>query len=548
MIGLRVALVAGTLGLGGAEKQLTYIARALHEAGANVQVFCLARGEYYEAKLINIGIPIHWFGKHQHPVLRLFDLFGQLYRFRPDIVQSTHFFTNFYSSFVARMLGAIDIGAARNDIRYSVDAIPNLGYWLLQFPRFLVTNSIAAQQQAIFYRGYKKSVDYLSNIIDLEEFEQSSQQRVVIPTSNENKKIVMLVANLKPVKRVERFLYALSIALENNPDIVGWIVGDGSERTKLESLAVEIGLNSDKVRFWGHRDDVLALLKYANVLCLTSEKEGFPNVLLEGIADTLKESIRSAGLAGGANSAARYFLVALVFLYFLQVQNKNKFFRIVVFTFIGIIILGTLVTISRTGILLLVTAIGMLLVLERGQNRSQALVLVLISLIVVWFFADNIISISYSILPSIQNSSDTMGVRYGLWQAGIRMLEAHPIGGVGIGQFPQQLPYYGHELLKAKYLSKGAHNMYIQVAAEAGLVGLLFFISLLISSLRIFWKSQKANDGGLALIGKTWLVAFVLILIGGITKHDHYDKLLWFMIGISACPLWANNVLVKENA
>jgi O-antigen ligase len=257
-----------------------------------------------------------------------------------------------------------------------------------------------------------------------------------------------------------------------------------------------------------------------------------------GVADTVEDSIRSAGLAGGANSAARYFLVALIFLYFLQVRQTNMLIRMALFAFMGLIILGVLVTVSRTGILLLAAAVGLLIMMERGGNRPQALVLVLVSITIVWFFADNILAISRSILPSIRTGSDTVGVRYGLWKAGIKMLEDQPLQGVGLGQYPRQLPYYGHEWLKVKYLNKGAHNMYIQIAAETGLIGLFLFLGLLALSLRIFWRSQKSANPDLAFVGQTWMIAFILILIGGMTKHDHYDKLLWFMIGISACPMW----------
>jgi len=44
---VRIAFVAGTLGQGGAEKQLVYMARALRDSGADVRVYCLTRGEHY---------------------------------------------------------------------------------------------------------------------------------------------------------------------------------------------------------------------------------------------------------------------------------------------------------------------------------------------------------------------------------------------------------------------------------------------------------------------------------------------------------------------
>jgi len=45
---LRVALVAGGLGQGGAEKQLIYVIRALRQIEAHVRVYKLTRGEFYE--------------------------------------------------------------------------------------------------------------------------------------------------------------------------------------------------------------------------------------------------------------------------------------------------------------------------------------------------------------------------------------------------------------------------------------------------------------------------------------------------------------------
>lgn len=64
---LRVAIIAGTLGHGGAEKQLVYLAKALAQAGIEVRVYCLTRGEPYEGVLQKEGISIDWFGQFDHP-------------------------------------------------------------------------------------------------------------------------------------------------------------------------------------------------------------------------------------------------------------------------------------------------------------------------------------------------------------------------------------------------------------------------------------------------------------------------------------------------
>src|SRR5262249_42873838 len=68
---LRVAMVAGTLGQGGAEKQLVYIANALHQAGVEVRVYSLTRGEFYESSLRALGIAPIWIGRFNTPLARV---------------------------------------------------------------------------------------------------------------------------------------------------------------------------------------------------------------------------------------------------------------------------------------------------------------------------------------------------------------------------------------------------------------------------------------------------------------------------------------------
>ncbi|MEA3409443.1 MAG: glycosyltransferase, partial [Candidatus Eisenbacteria bacterium] len=96
-------------------------------------------------------------------------------------------------------------------------------------------------------------------------------------------KVVGVVAKLSPVKDHGRFLAAAALISGAYEDVRFLVVGDGSERTRLEREAGELGL-SGKVHFIGVRNDVPAVLKLMDVLVLTSLSEGSPNVLLEGMA------------------------------------------------------------------------------------------------------------------------------------------------------------------------------------------------------------------------------------------------------------------------
>src|SRR5215813_10214698 len=83
---LRVAILAGSLGQGGAEKQLVYIVRSLIAFGANVRVYSLTHGDFHEEALAELGTRPIWVGRPSGPARRLAGLTRQLLRFKPDFI------------------------------------------------------------------------------------------------------------------------------------------------------------------------------------------------------------------------------------------------------------------------------------------------------------------------------------------------------------------------------------------------------------------------------------------------------------------------------
>jgi O-antigen ligase len=102
-------------------------------------------------------------------------------------------------------------------------------------------------------------------------------------------------------------------------------------------------------------------------------------------------------------------------------------------------------------------------------------------------------------------------LRLDLWISAIRMFDAHPILGVGYRNFAAQLPayfdgsYYSTTLLQFQDLSY-AHNTFLSVLAETGLVG-AFLVGILITmGWRRAWSATRSGDWAgesalLALIG-----------------------------------------------
>jgi glycosyltransferase involved in cell wall biosynthesis len=290
---LRVAFIAGSLGQGGAEKQLLYLARELRRINVDARVLTLTHGEACEPAFAEAGVPVEWVGRHRLP-LRFVDLVLATRRFRPHIIQAAHFFTNLYAAGLARVSGAAGSGTIRNDLCFDVAECGRWGGPLLRVPRSLIANSRTAARQAEAAGVDASRVHVLTNVIDLDQFDRQSGPGRLFRTEA-GEVTAVAVARLVPAKRLDRFLWALARARREERLLRGLIVGDGPERARLEAIASGLGLMPDGVRFLGACADVPRVLAGADMLVLTSQHEGFPNVLLEGMAARLPVVTTPAG-------------------------------------------------------------------------------------------------------------------------------------------------------------------------------------------------------------------------------------------------------------
>ncbi|MBQ9441957.1 MAG: O-antigen ligase family protein [Selenomonadaceae bacterium] len=84
-------------------------------------------------------------------------------------------------------------------------------------------------------------------------------------------------------------------------------------------------------------------------------------------------------------------------------------------------------------------------------------------------FLDRILSI----FTETPDSSE--GLRIGIWVSTISMIADHPFIGVGWGAYKAVYPQYNYYLADPDIVIYHAHNLFLQTAAEVGIVGMLAF-------------------------------------------------------------------------
>jgi O-antigen ligase len=131
--------------------------------------------------------------------------------------------------------------------------------------------------------------------------------------------------------------------------------------------------------------------------------------------------------------------------------------------------------------------------------------------------------------------ADTSNVffRLNVWAAALGMLTHHPLFGVGFGQFAAHMGSYVRDLGWIPALGRYqtgtiAHNTFLSVAAELGLVGLTLY---LLTIRGVFRDARNAAGAAWGQAGRTWVAGFTLVYfvnVQFITAHELTPNLLYF--------------------
>jgi len=99
-------------------------------------------------------------------------------------------------------------------------------------------------------------------------------------------RVVVGVGRLAIQKRFDRLIRAFASVASKHAEWILEIWGDGDQRERLQDLVRQSGLQ-DRIVLRGRTDDVYGVMANADLFVLSSDYEGFPNVLCEALATGL---------------------------------------------------------------------------------------------------------------------------------------------------------------------------------------------------------------------------------------------------------------------
>lgn len=272
---MRIMICIASMESGGAERQVTYLAKGLVELGHEVHVVLINRGANYD-RLLESGTSIHMVNIYPNSFRFVLPLVRLFRKVKPDVVYLWQRPFDVLGGIAALFAGIPAVHAERTD---PAKVKPGLKVWLrnavLPWSKAVIANSEAG---AAYWHQRIKGVRIakIPNIILHEEMQH-------VQPSVESKGYIVAIGRLDANKNVITLLRAVKLLNQKGIQFNVLVVGDGEDSNKLKRF-VEDQEMSNQIRFVGYRNDAWSLLKGSKGFVSLSLYEGEPNVVLEAAA------------------------------------------------------------------------------------------------------------------------------------------------------------------------------------------------------------------------------------------------------------------------
>jgi O-antigen ligase len=259
-------------------------------------------------------------------------------------------------------------------------------------------------------------------------------------------------------------------------------------------------------------------------------------------ADTARQAAfdqgtRVQGGNGDPNFLAAGIVAALTLLSGLAAGRRGPFGRLGLLVASLILALGFAAAESRGALAAAVLAVGAALFFYKGRRGwVVAFCALTIAGAAGWFVA---YPDAWNRISHFNNEGNG---REEFWRIAWQIGMDHPVAGVGLNNYLGVSPHYVRRPGSLKFVEviadkpHVAHNTYLQLFAETGVIGLALFLTVLFASFRCAWlagrRFEARGSPELAALARAVLVATVGMACTSVFISNGADKRLWILIAL----------------
>lgn len=278
----KIVCLIDSLVSGGAQRQLVGLACLLKENGFDVSVMTYHNILFYARQLENGNVPYVVVEKASNPAKRFYYISKALKECKPDIVIA-YLDVPCIVAVISKFLGCnYKLIVSERNTTQKLNVMERIKFFLYRFANAIVPNSYS-QTEFIrkHYPNLASKVYTITNFVDTSSFTPCNH-RAYSRTKTLN---ILSVGRVSEQKNILRYIEAINIVRLKGIDVqVKWFGGKFKEYydnciNKIQEYHL------DKVfTFYDASENIVKEYTNADVFCLPSLYEGFPNVICEAMS------------------------------------------------------------------------------------------------------------------------------------------------------------------------------------------------------------------------------------------------------------------------
>lgn len=276
--------------------------------------------------------------------------------------------------------------------------------------------------------------------------------------------------------------------------------------------------------------DSLARLRLVLLSLIGGVAFASAHLIRESIAYGFAAGSRPGWVTGDPNYFSLSALLALPVALLLGLNSPSRWERLFCWTCVGLTLVAFAQAGSRGGFLGLVVSYCAFV---WGSRRRRLLLVLALPILALFVLVTPTSPLARLFAPS-QPDQESTAVRTALFWAGLDLVQHHPWTGIGVGNFKTLV---GAHTAEHTHLRNAAHNTYLEVAAELGVLGLVAFLAILLTTLGTFRTVRRQVYSPPLPLLRTAAHGLEIGLLGAIVAIGFLSalhvRMLWFVVILS---------------